>query len=229
MAKLIPEASHILELNAGTGDDAIWFSRNGYQVHATDISEEMQRVLKQKVEETNQSSSITCEVCSFTELANLQNKGPFDLIFSNFAGLNCTGELDKVLHSFSPLLKPDGIVTLVVLPKFSLWETLLVFKGRLRTAFRRFFSRHGVKAHIEGEYFTCWYYNPSFIRRELKKEFEVVKLEGLCTLVPPSYMENFPKRFPRLYNLLVKKENKWKNRWPWRSIGDYYIISLQKK
>jgi len=226
--QLIPKSSHILELNAGTGDDAIWFAKQDHRVHATDISEEMQRVLKQKVEESNQSLNITCELCSFTGLANLQNKGPFDLIFSDFAGLNCTGELDKVLDSFSPLLKPGGIVTLVVLPKFCLWETLLVFKGRFKTAFRRFFSRHGVKAHIEGEYFTCWYYNPSFIKRELKKEFKVVRFEGLCTLVPPSYLENFPKRFPGFYKWLVEKENKWKKKWPWRSIGDYYIISLQK-
>ena len=53
-------------------------------------------------------------------------KGPYDMIFSNFAGLNCTGELDKVLASFSSLLKPKGIVTLVLLPGFCLWEFLLI-------------------------------------------------------------------------------------------------------
>jgi len=48
--------------------------------------------------------------------------------------------LSKVLDSFDPLLKPGGMVTLVILPKFCLWETLLLFKGKFRTAFRRFFS-----------------------------------------------------------------------------------------
>ncbi|HKC36496.1 MAG TPA: hypothetical protein VKB95_10560, partial [Chitinophagaceae bacterium] len=84
-------------------------------------------------------------------------------------------------------------------------------------------------AKIEGEYFRCWYYDPSFIRRHLKKSFDVVALEGLCTLVPPSYIENFAEDHPRLYRFLEKKENSWKSKWPWKLIGDYYIITLQKK
>jgi hypothetical protein len=104
----------------------------------------------------------------------------------------------------------------------------MLFKGRFKTAFRRFFSSKGVQATVEGEKFTCWYYNPSFIKKKLKKDFSVLSIEGLCTLVPPSYLENFPARFPKIYNRLIKLENKWKSRWPWKSIGDYYIISLKK-
>ena len=159
----------------------------------------------------------------------MKNKGPYDLIFSNFAGLNCTGELDKVLQSFSTLLKPNGLVTLVILPKFCLWESLLFFKGKFKIAFRRFFSRKGVKAHIEGEYFTCWYYDPAYVKKNLKEKYEVLSVEGLCTLVPPSYLENFPTKRPSLFSWLKWKENKWKSKWPWKSIGDYYIISFRKK
>ena len=65
-------------------------------------------------------------------LDNLKNRGPYDHIFSNFAGLNCTDELNKVLDSFNCLLKPGGFVTLVILPKFCLWEFLLLFKGKFK-------------------------------------------------------------------------------------------------
>ena len=219
----------ILELNAGTGEDAVWFALNDHTVHATDISKGMQEKLIEKVCQNKIETRVTNELCSFTELQDLKNKGPYDLIFSNFAGLNCTGDLDKVLQSFSSLLKPDGIVTLVILPKFCLWETLLFLKGDFKTAFRRFFSSKGVKAHIDGEYFTCWYYNPSYVIRSMKNMYEVLSVEGLCTLVPPSYLENFPTKRPSLFNWLKGKENKWKSKWPWKSIGDYYIISLRKK
>lgn len=222
-------SNKILELNAGTGDDAIWFAQRGHTVHATDISKGMQEKLIEKVKQNKFESAITHELCSFTELQDLNNKGPYDLIFSNFAGLNCTDQLDIVLHSFSPLLKPNGIVTLVILPKFCLWESLLFFKGKFKTAFRRFFSKEGVKAHIEGEYFTCWYYNPSYVIKNMVEKYEVLSIEGLCTLVPPSYLENFPTKKPSLFNWLKEKENKWKGKWPWKSIGDYYIISLRKK
>jgi len=227
--QFLQPGSRVLELNAGTGDDAVWFAQHGHSVHATDISEGMQQMLMKKVKECGLENKVSTELCSFTSLEKLQGKSPYDFIFSNFAGLNCTGELDKVLQSFSPLLKPGGMVTLVILPKFCLWESLQAFKGRFKTAFRRFFSRAGVKAHIEGEYFTCWYYNPSFVIRHLKDSFDVLAMEGLCSLAPPSYMENFPKKFPRFYQWLLEKENRWKNKWPWKYIGDYYIISLRKK
>ena len=229
VSQLLRPGSKILELNAGTGDDAIWFAGQGHQVHATDISQGMQQRLIEKVSRNNLRSKITWELCSFTELQNLNDKGPYDLIFSNFAGLNCTGELNKVLGSFSALLNPGGIVTLVILPKFCLWETMMALKGEFKTAFRRFFSRKGVRAQIEGEYFTCWYYDPSYIIKNLEGSFDLLTTEGLCTLVPPSYLENFPNKRPSLFKWLKEKESKWKAKWPWKSIGDYYIISLKKK
>ncbi|MGZ8539983.1 MAG: class I SAM-dependent methyltransferase [Chitinophagaceae bacterium] len=221
--------SVILELNAGTGEDTVFFALRGHTVHATDISGAMLDRLEKKAKKYRLGNSITNELCSYSDLKNLQTTGPYDLIFSNFAGLNCTSELQKVLRSFDDLLKPGGLVTLVILPKFCLWEFLLVFKGKFKTAFRRFSGSNGTQAHVEGELFRCWYYNPSFIRKHLKKSFEQVALEGLCTIVPPSYLQGFAEKHPKIYQSLVKKENKWKAYWPWTTIGDYYIITLRKK
>ncbi len=229
MSLLSPE-SRILELNAGTGEDAIFFARLGHRVHATDIAEGMQTRLKEKVRSLGLEERVTAELCSFTALAKLKDKGPYDLIFSNFAGLNCTRELDTVLRSFAPLLKPGGVATLVILPRFALWETLLLFKGKFRTAFRRWRAgRKGAPAHVEGVHFRCWYYPPSYVKRVLKDSFEVLRLEGLCTIVPPSYIEHFAERHPAAYRWLCGREGRWKDKWPWRSIGDYYIISLRKR
>ncbi len=227
--RFIDPQSKILELNAGTGEDAIYFGQQGHYVHATDISQGMQEILSQKILSASLTDKVSCELCSFTQLEKLKNKGPYDLIFSNFAGLNCTDELEKVLRSFSTLLNPGGVITLVLLPKFCLWETLLFIKGKFKTAFRRFFSGAGRDAHIEGESFRCWYYNPSFIKKHLKAEFDILALEGLCTIVPPSYIENFAEKFPKTFKALKDKEDKWKTKWPWRSVGDYYIISCRKK
>jgi ubiquinone/menaquinone biosynthesis C-methylase UbiE len=228
LLKYLRPGSRILELNAGTGDDAIFLAKQGHHVHATDISTGMQARLKEKVLSQGMNAFVSQELCSFTSLERLTDKGPFDCIFSNFAGLNCTGDLQKVLASFDFLLKPGGIVVLVVLSRFCLWETLLMFRGKFKTASRRFFSSGGRTAKIDGAFFTCWYYSPGFIRRALKKEFELKELEGLCTIVPPSYIENFPEKFPGLYAWLCRMENRLKGRWPWKYIGDYYIISLQK-
>jgi len=227
--KYLKTAGTILELNSGTGEDALFFAHKGFKVHATDISVGMQKQLKQKVEKNKLGHLISNELCSYTQLHDLKEKGPYDHIFSNFAGLNCTGELDKVLTSFTTLLKPGGVATLVVLPKFCLWEFLLIFKGKFRTAFRRLFSKNGRKAHLEGTYFTCWYYNPSYIVNNLKNSFDLLSVEGLCTIVPPSYIEGFAEKYPVLFQNLQRAENKLRFNWPWKIMGDYYIISLRKK
>lgn len=226
--KLLMPGSSILELNSGTGEDALFFARRGHKVHATDISEGMLAELKRKVALSDFQRQVSCEICSYTQLYKLRNAGPYDHIFSNFAGLNCTDELGRVLASFDELLKPGGTVTLVILPKFCFWETLMVFKGKFRTAFRRFFSGNGAKAHIEGVYFKCWYYNPSFIIKRLKDNFKLIGLEGLCTIVPPSYIEGFAEKHSGIYQFLKNKEEKLKSAWPWKYIGDYYIISFKK-
>lgn len=229
--RFLPPQSHILELNSGTGTDAIFFAEQGHFVHATDIAEGMQERLKEKVRQKGLGDSITAELCSFTELRSLEKRGPYDLIFSNFAGLNCTRELDKVLESFDPLLKPGGQVTLVILPPFSAWETLMLFRGRFKAAFRRFLSRRkGAPAQVEGFHFRCWYYSASYVKKIMAAEsFEFLGHEGLCTIAPPSYIEHFAERHPRSWRLLSRLEDKWKGKWPWRAIGDYYIISFKKR
>lgn len=229
LKKLIRSSDSILELNSGTGEDAIWLAQQKCEVHATDISTGMLEIIHQKIRNEALDNLISYECCSFTQLDRLQNKGPYNMIFSNFAGLNCTGDLNKVLTSFSSLLKPNGIVTLVLLPKFCLWEFLLIFKGKFKTATRRFFNKKGRRAKIEGHHFKCWYYNPSYIIKHLKNDFDLLSVEGLCTFVPPSYIENFAEKYPRAYQYLKTKEEKKRKSWPWKNIGDYFIISMTRK
>jgi ubiquinone/menaquinone biosynthesis C-methylase UbiE len=226
---IIQPSSNILELNSGTGDDAIYFASLGHILTTTDISSGMQKIRMQKILASGLESKITDERCSFTSLDELKHRGPYDHIFSNFGGLNCTKDLTKVLDSFYGLLKPKGAVTLVIMPRFTIWELGLILKGKWKTALRRFSGKQGSPARIEGEYFTCWYYNPSLIIRRLRKKFQLIGLESVCLLVPPSYMEYFPAKYPRLYSTLIKFEKALSRSWPWNRMGDYFIISLRKR
>src|SRR5580765_1437891 len=71
--RFLPPLSQILELNAGTGDDAVYFAQQGHTVHATDISTGMQEMLIKKIKQNRLENKITHEFCSFTELENLQD------------------------------------------------------------------------------------------------------------------------------------------------------------
>src|SRR5688572_27698936 len=80
--------SFILELNAGTGIDAVRFVEHGHRVHATDLSDGMIKKINQKIRVNNLLGNLSCQQCSFESLEQVQEK-KFDYIFSNFGGLNC--------------------------------------------------------------------------------------------------------------------------------------------
>lgn len=218
---------HILELNCGTGEDAIWFAMQGHRVLATDISETMLQMARQKLQKKGFSNNVTLQQCSYEELKNIEQK--FDYVFSNFGGLNCTNKLNEIFPQISSLLNTGGKATFVIMPDFCLWEVLLLFKGKFKTAFRRFAGKKGAAAKVEGLPFRCWYYNPAYVKKHAAPYFSVLSVQGLCTLVPPSYMQGFNVKYPRLFALLKKWEQKLGTKWPWKNIGDYYIITLQKK
>ena len=61
--KLLQPGSSILELNSGTGEDALFFAEYGHKVHATDISEGMQHELKRKVALNGLGQHVSTELC----------------------------------------------------------------------------------------------------------------------------------------------------------------------
>src|SRR4051812_13398825 len=68
MLPLLEKDSNILELNAGTGDDAIFFARHNFTIHATDVSSGMLEQLERKVIQKYLQKKVTSELCSFTSL-----------------------------------------------------------------------------------------------------------------------------------------------------------------
>src|SRR5512146_1525120 len=80
ITRLLSPGSHILELNAGTGTDAVALAQRGYFVHATDIAGGMLDRLREKVDRLGLAGRITVQECSFTGLDQLEG-GPFDAVF----------------------------------------------------------------------------------------------------------------------------------------------------
>ena len=222
----INPGSNILELNCGTGIDSIYFAGKGHRVLATDNAEGMLAQLNHKVQQQHLEERITTQRCSFLALDQLGDKR-FDYIISNFGGLNCTDDLDKVLLQFKEHLTENGKVTLVIMPKISPWELVMALKGNFKTAFRRF--RKHTPAHVEGVHFSVYYYNPSYVIRTLKKDFNVLTVKGVYFAVPPDFYQNFVERYPKMYRFLKAVENKLGNWFPFTYCCDHYMITLQKK
>lgn len=215
----------ILELNCGTGLDAVYFAEQGHTLLATDISKGMLQELEKKIKEKNLHGRIATLLSSFHDIDKIQNK-KYDHIISNFGGLNCTDNLQDVLLKFSPLLNDDGKITLMIMPKICLWEIIMLFKGNFKIALRRF--KNGTPARIENVQFLCYYYNPSYIIRSLGKKYEVLSLRGVCIFAPPEAHNKFAERFPKLFLFLCHLDNVVGKYFPFTYCCDHYLITLKK-
>lgn len=217
--------ARILEINAGTGGDALFLARRGYIVHATDISPGMVAAIQSKIEDQGMQGKLTAEHRSYTKLSDLES-APFDYIFSNFGGLNCIQDLGRVTRQLPHLLQPGGRLTWVIMPPVCPWELILVFQGNPGQAFRRL-REGGTLANVEGYQFQVWYYTPGRVMQILGNKFHLLRLEGLSIFAPPADRKQFAHRYPGAYSLLAALDERVAA-WPViNGMGDFFILSME--
>ena len=221
----LPRGSRILELNAGTGTDAVALAQRGYHVHATDLAPGMLARAHDKVEQLSLGGQITIQQCSFTELDQIQGV-PFDAVFSDLGGLNCIPNLTPVIRELPRVLKPGGLVTWVLMPPVCLWEIAEIFRGHSKLAFRRLAQR-GTRSHLEGLHFDVYYFTPRQVMTWFGDDFDCISLEGLSVVTPTAESKNLAKRFPRLYRALSWLDDRLAVQPLWREWGDFYILSMR--
>lgn len=225
--KYLRPESYILELNAGTGLDALHFISAGHRVHATDLSDGMIRQIRSKISENDLSAQLTFQQVSFDQLDKVYLKN-FDYVFSNFGGLNCIQDLSLVSQHLPPLLKPNAFLTWVIMPPVCPWELLAIFKGRWKHALRRL-NKNGTLAHLEGEYFKTYYHSLKNIRSALGPSFTLIGLEGLAALSPQPYHKEFPVKHPEFYNALRKLDGWCHSTFPFNRWADHIMVTFQYK
>jgi len=223
--RYIPAGARILELNCGTGTDAVELARRGYQIHATDIAPGMLERLQDKIRKFDLAKQITLQQCSFTELDQVHG-APFDAVFSDLGGLNCIPDLSSVIKQLPKVLRPNGLITWVLMPRVCLWEMAEIFRGHPRLAFRRF-AQNGTRAHLEGLYFTIYYFTPEKVLGWFGDDFDCLAIEGLAVITPTAESKNFAKQYTRLYQTLSWLDDRLASRKPWRGWGDFFIITLR--
>jgi len=221
----------ILELNCGTGEDALWFAKKGHKVLATDISEKMLEITQDKIHETNLLSRVQTMKIDIRKIERGRLKEKFDLVFSNFGGMNCisSNEMKKFRTEIKEFLKPAGRFTMVIMPKFCLWETIyFLMKFNFSKAFRRF-SDNGTIVKLNGNEMRAFYFSPGKIKKLFGHNFEVVAVKTIGFFIPPSYLENLFSSKAKLFSVLEKLESAVTKFSFLAGFSDHYLIELQVK
>ena len=195
--KIFSPGQKLLELNCGTGIDAVHLAEKGIQLVACDISSRMIELARQLAASTNTSELIDFRVLPNEEIGSLKGENVFDGAFSNFCGLNCVEDLPAVVRELTRLVRPEGRVLLCMIGRFVPWEIA-------------WFLGHGVPGkalrRLRGNSFrpsgpgTVCVQRPSVseIARVMSPAFRLQRWSGVGIAVPPTYTENRMQHFPRM-------------------------------
>jgi ubiquinone/menaquinone biosynthesis C-methylase UbiE len=217
----------VLELNCGTGEDAIFLAANGVSVLALDASPQMIARAEQRLQQnSSQIPVVFCELPT-ERIGELHPETQFDGAFSNFSGLNCIADLDAVASSLAGLVKQGGRLLLCFSTRFCLIEILYYLAvGQWRKAFRR--CKGYCEVTLDGMQFTVYYPTLRKIRQSFAPDFRLDSCTGIGVTVPPSYLEAWARQHPRLFLLLRRLEERLAALPILRSTGDHVLLCLEK-
>lgn len=220
---------NILELNCGTGEDAIWFANKGHKVLATDISGQMVSITNGKIEKLNLADKVKTQQIDINQIDKISTSNKFDLVFSNFGGLNCLTEAELISLSkkIKDLLNPKGKFISVVMPDFCMIESLyFLLKLKFNLIFRR---KRMQQVKINDSIIDTYYYHPHRFYKIFKDNFVVYKSIAIGLFIPPSYLDNSLKHKTRFLNILNKLEILFGNNSYAAANSDHFLIDLNIK
>ena len=228
---LIDNPLRILELNCGTGEDAIYLAIKNHSVTATDQSHQMVDVANKKIKSQNLQASATAITCDIKNIAKIEHAEKYDLIFSNFGGLNCVNsqDLKKLSVDLKEITKPNARFIAVVMTKFCLWESLyFAFKLQPANIFRRN-TNEALPVKIGNVIVNTWYYSPYSWISLFNDNFEKICLRPIGTFLPPSYLDPFFENKQKLLRSLYSLDNLTFQIPGLAYIADHFLIDMKLK
>jgi len=216
-----PSGSAVLEMNCGTGEDAVHMAARGVRVLATDISAEMVRVAAEKVAASGVSERVDVSQLAWEELDSL-GEACFDGALSDFGGLNCVLDLRSAAAALARRLRPGSPVILCVMGPVAVWEWIW-FGARLEfsKAVRRLRPApqwRGIPLH---------YPTPSSLIRAFSNGFRVKRVSPLGLLLPPC-LDAIGPRWPRVIAALSRCDRLCAALPPLAWISDHYLLELER-
>lgn len=217
----------VLELNCGTGEDALFMARRGITVLATDASGEMVSIAKQRHVCEGTALPVTFEQIAIESLQSIDSDYRFDGLLSNFSGLNCVADVTPVARELARLLVRGASALICVSTRVCAWEMFWYgARGAIRRAFRRW---PGVAiAFLNGHEVEVRYPTVRALRRALAPWFALRSITGIGILVPPSYAEQWARHHARSLKLMSKADSLLCHVPVIRVLGDHVLLHLER-
>lgn len=226
-ASVFPSRGRILELNCGTGEDALFLARNGCTVTAYDASPRMIETARARQASEAPEAQIEFAVLCSEDLDQLTSAQQFDGVFSNFSGLNCVANLSALAKDLAGHLHIGAPLLLCLSTRCCVWETLhYLARARFLKAFRRYGGH--TYARMGDHAIPVFYPTLRSIRKSFGPEFCLRSVTGIGIVVPPSYMEAWARRNPSILRLCEELDRVLKHVPGLRVLGDHMLLHLER-
>jgi SAM-dependent methyltransferase len=217
----------ILELNCGTGEDALFLAGRGMRVLACDASPRMIAVAWERKARELPGADAKFQVLPSEMLSSLRPERPFAGALSNFSGLNCVGDLQSVAAELGTLVKPGGRALLCLSTRVCLWELgWYLAHGQPRKALRRLSGR--TVARVEGVDVEVHYPTVGAVRRAFAPQFRLRGLRAVGLFVPPSYAEGWASRHRAALRVFEKLDRRLGALPILSRLGDHVLFDFER-
>ena len=224
---LTPPGSSILDINCGTGIDALALARRGYNVLGIDIAPKMIELAQAKAHRQNFFAAKFL-LGSFEHITEKTNAS-YDLILSNFGGLNCVRQLDTTAQQVASVTKLGGYFVAIVMPPVCMWEIVAgMTRLDLHAAFRRL-SKNARATGFRGKTFVVYYHPLRKLLSAFSRWFRPEKIIGLNIISPPPHATTFLQSNAKLSLWLERCEQVLASLRGFRAIGDHYMVVLRRE
>lgn len=189
--------STVLEMNCGTGVDAIHLAKRGIAVYACDISSAMIERASNSAAAAGLEGLIKCRVLATENLDQIPLDERFTGAFSNFSGLNCVGDLVAVSQALAVRLPPGAIVLLCMLGPSAQWERFWrILQRRLSNVEQR-----GPESKTPTS-IQVTRYSYKEIEAAFQPYFNLRSRKGIGVFVPPAFLDRVAARLPKIIRML---------------------------
>jgi SAM-dependent methyltransferase len=214
------QASSVLDLGCGTGEDAVRLARAGVRVTALDASEAMVQRARHKAREHGCAERIEFHCLPMERLGEALPQPRFDGVLSNFGALNCVSDLGALLAALAPRLARGARLLWVPMGRYVPWEwAWYLLRARPDKAGRRL-----GRARTPWRGLSIGYPTPRELTALLRPSFRIDAVRPLGFALPPSFAGPWVARHPRLFAALTRLEHAGQSRAFLASLADHYIL-----
>lgn len=226
----IIHGSEILEINCGTGEDAYYLTTLGCSVFATDASKGMIQIAEGKRENISDDGSPVFKQASIQDLDLVVGTKKFDLIFSNFSGLNCLTETELIQSAgrFHSFLKPNGRMIFILFGTNCFWEKFYFFLKQKKRELHRRSMNKSMDVQLLNSQMPVYYYKPAVLRDMYSTFFKLEALRPVGLFIPPTYLEPFFHQKKVLFRILKSADKLFESFAFLSNQADHYIIEFRR-